>query len=381
MIAKVKGILIFTVVPRPRTVWISTVPPIFSILVFTTSMPTPRPETFVTFSAVENPGTKTRFTASRSLRRLACSVVIRLRSTAFRFTRTRSMPAPSSETSMLTCPPSWDACKNKRPSAALPMDKRVSGVSMPWSTELRTRCVFDCFNNRLVEFGLPAFHFDSHLLAAIEGQIARDARQAVPDIVDGLHAGLHDSFLQLGGDEVESLRSVEETRVAVGDAQLEDLIAGKHQLADQIHEPVELADIDADVAVGDTQRGRRFLFMQRVDQRHWLDGPLFDEDFAKKFRAKYGKEAYLNSDLGYYSVYLFVEALKSPDPVARLKGGLTVSREAQGEPAIKLQSFRGLVVTIGCNCIKAVATRREIAVTSTQCAFTRALSSRLIALN
>ncbi len=33
-------------------------PPIFSMLVFTTSMPTPRPEMFVTFCAVENPAMK-----------------------------------------------------------------------------------------------------------------------------------------------------------------------------------------------------------------------------------------------------------------------------------------------------------------------------------
>ena len=38
----------------------STVPPIFSMFVFTTSMPTPRPETLVTFSAVEKPGRKIR---------------------------------------------------------------------------------------------------------------------------------------------------------------------------------------------------------------------------------------------------------------------------------------------------------------------------------
>ena len=31
-------------------------PPIFSMLVLTTSMPTPRPETLVTFAAVEKPG-------------------------------------------------------------------------------------------------------------------------------------------------------------------------------------------------------------------------------------------------------------------------------------------------------------------------------------
>ena len=42
--------------PRPAWTWTSTVPPIFSMLVFTTSMPTPRPETLVTFSAVEKPG-------------------------------------------------------------------------------------------------------------------------------------------------------------------------------------------------------------------------------------------------------------------------------------------------------------------------------------
>ena len=36
----------------------STLPPIRSILVLTTSMPTPRPETFVTLAAVENPGKK-----------------------------------------------------------------------------------------------------------------------------------------------------------------------------------------------------------------------------------------------------------------------------------------------------------------------------------
>ena len=34
----------------------SMVPPIFSILVFTTSMPTPRPDTAVTTVAVEKPG-------------------------------------------------------------------------------------------------------------------------------------------------------------------------------------------------------------------------------------------------------------------------------------------------------------------------------------
>ncbi len=44
--------------PLPSWLFNSMVPPIFSILVRTTSMPTPRPETLVTLVAVENPALK-----------------------------------------------------------------------------------------------------------------------------------------------------------------------------------------------------------------------------------------------------------------------------------------------------------------------------------
>jgi hypothetical protein len=45
---------------------ISTLPPIFSTLVRTTSMPTPRPLTLVTAAAVEKPGRKISCSSSRS---------------------------------------------------------------------------------------------------------------------------------------------------------------------------------------------------------------------------------------------------------------------------------------------------------------------------
>ena len=73
MMARVSGILILTVVPSPGRLNMSTTPPIFSMLDFTTSMPTPRPEMLVTVCAVENPGRKIRFSASRSLSFSACS--------------------------------------------------------------------------------------------------------------------------------------------------------------------------------------------------------------------------------------------------------------------------------------------------------------------
>ena len=49
---------------RRRTDFRSTVPPICSILLRTTSMPTPRPEMLVTFAAVEKPGMKMKLQIS-----------------------------------------------------------------------------------------------------------------------------------------------------------------------------------------------------------------------------------------------------------------------------------------------------------------------------
>ena len=71
MMASVNGIFSFSVVPSPRRLTNSTTPPIFSILVLTTSMPTPRPLTLVTSAAVEKPGRKISASASRSVMRSA----------------------------------------------------------------------------------------------------------------------------------------------------------------------------------------------------------------------------------------------------------------------------------------------------------------------
>ena len=56
--ARVSGILMMKDEPLPSWLFSSMVPPIFSMLVRTTSMPTPRPETLVTCAAVEKPALK-----------------------------------------------------------------------------------------------------------------------------------------------------------------------------------------------------------------------------------------------------------------------------------------------------------------------------------
>ena len=66
MMARVIGIVRVTAVPLPFFVSISAKPPIAASFSFTTSMPTPRPDTSLTTSFVLNPGVNMKFTSSFS---------------------------------------------------------------------------------------------------------------------------------------------------------------------------------------------------------------------------------------------------------------------------------------------------------------------------
>ena len=61
--------------------------------------------------------------------------------TAFSRTRAVSMPRPSSVISTTTLPPCWRAAMDTRPRDGLPWRTLSSGNSMPWSMQLRMRCV------------------------------------------------------------------------------------------------------------------------------------------------------------------------------------------------------------------------------------------------
>ena len=61
MMASVSGILMVKWCRGPASEYTSIVPPIWSMLARTTSMPTPRPDTLVIFSAVEKPAEKMKF--------------------------------------------------------------------------------------------------------------------------------------------------------------------------------------------------------------------------------------------------------------------------------------------------------------------------------
>ena len=110
--------------------------------------------------------------------------------------------------------------------------------------------VFDGFDDGLVQFGVRPVHFEVDLFAERSGQIAHYSWQFVPNHPDGLHAGLHYAFLQLGGDEVQALRGGVKGGIFLVGVELQNLVAGQHQLAYQIHEFIEQYDIHPDAGVG-----------------------------------------------------------------------------------------------------------------------------------
>ena len=139
--ASVSGRRMMMRVPWPSRLSSSTWPPNFSMLVLTTSIPTPRPEMSLTAAAVENPAAKMSWSASESVIRDAWSAVMMPFSMALDLSRSGSMPPPSSRTSICTRPARWAAESRMVPQDFLPLATRFAGDSMPWSTLLRTRWV------------------------------------------------------------------------------------------------------------------------------------------------------------------------------------------------------------------------------------------------
>ena len=165
-----------------------------------------------------------------------------------------SRPAPSSETSTVDVPtlvvgPQRQGALGPLAGGDPPLgllDAVVDGVAHQVGQR-----VLDRLQQAAVELGLLALHDELDLLAEPGAEVADDAGQLRPDVVDRLHPGLHDAFLQLAGDRAEPLGAADEGRVAGLDHAADQLVAGQDQLSDQVHQAVEQVDVDPDRAVGD----------------------------------------------------------------------------------------------------------------------------------
>ena len=97
---------------------------------------------------------------------------------------------------------------------------------------------------------------DGHRAGGREGW-TRCGRSVSMHLLDGRTrssnsgVGLVRRFLQLGGDQVEPPRGPQQGGIPAGAGVPEDLVAGQHEPSDEIHELVEQADVDADIAIRD----------------------------------------------------------------------------------------------------------------------------------
>ncbi len=162
--------------------------------------------------------------------------------------------------------------------------------------------VFHRLDQAFVEFGFLAFHVHPHLLAATDRQVTHHAGEFGPDVVDGLHPGAHDAFLEFAGDQVQPLRRGQQRRIFLKRAVFEDLVARQHQFSDQVHQFVQQRHVHPDGAFRDGGRcggafrrrgdrlgrgggadGRRDRFRGGVGRRR-------ADDCARRRGRRFGKE-------------------------------------------------------------------------------------------
>ena len=115
--------------------------------------------------------------------------------------------------------------------------------------------VLDALQHLPVELGVGAVHLELDVLAELGREIAHDARQLLPGIADRLHAGAHHAVLKLGGDVGQPLQRDLEFGIVVAAGDVEQLVAGQHQLGHHRHQLLDGIDADADRLVGDARFG------------------------------------------------------------------------------------------------------------------------------
>ena len=165
----------------------------------------------------------------------------------------RSSPRPSSLTSITTLPPRWLAARLTVPTGGLPAATRASGVSSPWSTALRTRCVSGSDNlldQPAIELGGFARGRQFDPLAQARGQLAHQPRKAARTRRRSAPSGSRAPF-PAGRACAAPDRPGPVARRVPGILFGQRALArqhrfGDHQLAHQVHQQVDLLGRHAD---------------------------------------------------------------------------------------------------------------------------------------
>ena len=238
------------VVPRPAVVAMSIRPPMVSMLVLTTSMPTPRPDTEVTAAAVENPASKMNLAT--------CASVIRPTSAWDTSPRSHRLLADRREVQALAVVGDLD-----RDRAALVVggqpDRAAGGLARRHALGSR----FEAVIRRVADHVGPAG-------SLITSRTCRSSSVSAPTMTRSIclpsspersrttrgsfcHAlpigcmrVLIHAVLQLGRDVGQALQRHLVARILVPAGDLQELVAGQHQLRDHRHQVLERVDAHPD---------------------------------------------------------------------------------------------------------------------------------------
>ena len=124
-------------------------------------------------------------------------------------------------------------------------------------------------DDRLVDLGVAADQVQVDLLVGGLGQVAHHAGVAAEELVDRLHAGLHDPQLQVAGHAVKrrgdlleliAKPAVVTAHAAVAAGHAQHAVFFEHQLAHEVQQRFEAVDVDPDGGFDRRRRGfcRRF---------------------------------------------------------------------------------------------------------------------------
>ena len=117
--------------------------------------------------------------------------------------------------------------------------------------------------NTFVEIGMLAGDVQSHVLAALLGDVADDARKAAEELLDRHHANFEDAFVQFienarlkahGIGELCAERIARVALVEFGERAMEHGLAD-NQFTDEIHDGIDATGIDAKSALSDGSHG------------------------------------------------------------------------------------------------------------------------------
>ncbi len=126
-----------------------------------------------------------------------------------------------------------------------PLGRRLDAMVGRVAKQVRQR-ILDQFQHLAIELGVGPGQDEIDILAEFGAEVAHEPRQLLPGRADGLHPRLHHARLKLGRHGRETLQRRLELGQFDAARQLDQLVAGEHQLGDHRHQPFQRVEPDTD---------------------------------------------------------------------------------------------------------------------------------------